>query len=794
MSSYIVKIYDYTDEQNALLFRVARFYPKDFRQQRPDPEHPGQWLWGLGDTRRVLYRLPKVIAERGMIILTEGEKDADTAEKLGFVATTAPMGAGKWRDEYTDSLKGCDTVAILRDNDEPGLKDAQQKAAALYGHVTHVKIVTLPDLPEKGDLSDWVSTDKNYPEWSRKLINIIHDTPDYVPEPEPTTDDLPFEPDPPAQKTSNGKPLQKKTLQDVLSAFRGLEQTAKGWKAQCPAHDDKKASLSIAEDGEKVLVKCHAGCQFAEIVRAAGLEERDFFLKDAPQPVRQSSQYIFVQFWYEVIHNAGKENEWTELKIDYRLFLHFLQKNGFGLYYHDKQVAIVRMHDNIVSTTIEKGKMNLTVKQFTLDFIRSIKKHDVLEVMLRRHSTFFCDSFLTSMTPLDLHFYRDGKSYSCLFFKNGFLEIRKKSVTFKPYSQLRGCVWETHILTRDYRGQYHADPLIEIEDGLKHSVFAKFLAKVSVEQRDDRTINNYYAFMYAYAYLLHSYKDSANARAVICVDNDAGMEANGRRGKSLFCEGMKRLRRMSVEDGKTLKLDSNFLFQILDLDSQILMIDDVREKFDFSQLYPTITGDMAIEKKNQARFIVSFEDSPKMLLTTNHAVLGNGDSHKGRWYILPFTRYFNLKHTPLDEFGCRLFVEWDELEWQRFYDFSADSLKYYFGYAKPVTADLSTYNEAKLKSEVYSELLEYFDEYITPNGTPYKVDKKIFFKDFKNLYPIYSERTESWFTKRLKQYCEHKNIVINPGQKDGRAFEYTKEGHRRQILEFVNAENLTKSN
>ncbi len=58
----IVATYDYRDENGTLLYQVVRFDPKDFRQRRPDPDKPGEWIWKLGNTRRVLFRHPETIA------------------------------------------------------------------------------------------------------------------------------------------------------------------------------------------------------------------------------------------------------------------------------------------------------------------------------------------------------------------------------------------------------------------------------------------------------------------------------------------------------------------------------------------------------------------------------------------------------------------------------------------------------------------------------------------------------------------------------------------------------------
>ena len=71
-------------------------------------------------------------------------------------------------------------------------------------------------------------------------------------------------------------------LQDVLTALGarnlGLREAAGGWQSRCPAHDDRNPSLSIrqADDG-KVLLKCHAGCEFQDVVAALGLEPSDLY-------------------------------------------------------------------------------------------------------------------------------------------------------------------------------------------------------------------------------------------------------------------------------------------------------------------------------------------------------------------------------------------------------------------------------------------------------------------------------------------------------------------------------------
>jgi 5S rRNA maturation endonuclease (ribonuclease M5) len=147
-------VYDYTDEAGALLFQVCRFPGKDFRQRRP--VQGGSWAWNLQHTRRVLYRLPDIVAQPSAVVwICEGEKDAERLRSLGLLATTNPGGAKKWRPEYSEALAGRQVV-ILPDNDEPGREHAARVAELLDRKAASVTVVSLNSLPEHGDVSDWL--------------------------------------------------------------------------------------------------------------------------------------------------------------------------------------------------------------------------------------------------------------------------------------------------------------------------------------------------------------------------------------------------------------------------------------------------------------------------------------------------------------------------------------------------------------------------------------------------------------------------------------------------------------
>lgn len=163
--SPITDTYDYVDEYGTLLFQVCRTLDKKFPQRRPDPTAADGWAWKIPGVRRVLYHLPQLrigIAAGRTIFLPEGEKDVHTVEQLGLVATCNPMGAvakkgkNKWRQEYSDMLRGAH-IAILPDHDKQGAEHAAIVSSHLAGIAASIKIVPgIHTVKSGSDVTDWV--------------------------------------------------------------------------------------------------------------------------------------------------------------------------------------------------------------------------------------------------------------------------------------------------------------------------------------------------------------------------------------------------------------------------------------------------------------------------------------------------------------------------------------------------------------------------------------------------------------------------------------------------------------
>lgn len=170
----LVKTYDYLNRQGLVQYQKLRYEPKSFAIRRPDGR--GRWIYNLDGVEPVLYNLPAV-KDADEVWIVEGEKDADTLNTLGgFTATTNFDGAGKWRDDYTETLRG-KRVFIIPDDDEPGRRHAEIVAAALSGNASSVRIVRLPNLQNvKGfDVSDFIEAVGD-PDTAAERLSIMADS------------------------------------------------------------------------------------------------------------------------------------------------------------------------------------------------------------------------------------------------------------------------------------------------------------------------------------------------------------------------------------------------------------------------------------------------------------------------------------------------------------------------------------------------------------------------------------------------------------------------------------------
>ena len=140
--------YEYKTENGILIYRKQRYEfsdgSKSFAFYTPNGEK------GRGG-KSYPYNLPDVLTAE-TVYFCEGEKCVEAIKKAGRVATSLDAGANSvWKKEYNTYFEG-KNVIILPDNDEPGLK----YAINIKKELPHAVIKSLLDLPEKGDVFDWL--------------------------------------------------------------------------------------------------------------------------------------------------------------------------------------------------------------------------------------------------------------------------------------------------------------------------------------------------------------------------------------------------------------------------------------------------------------------------------------------------------------------------------------------------------------------------------------------------------------------------------------------------------------
>lgn len=96
--------------------------------------------------------------------------------------------------------------------------------------------------------------------------------------------------------------VQSASAEPLLQRLEGVRRTGEGrWSARCPAHADRSPSLAIAELPEKVLVRCYAGCQTADVLAAIGLTFSDLFparhWPETPEERRRARRAIREAGW-----------------------------------------------------------------------------------------------------------------------------------------------------------------------------------------------------------------------------------------------------------------------------------------------------------------------------------------------------------------------------------------------------------------------------------------------------------------------------------------------------------------
>ena len=269
------------------------------------------------------------------------------------------------------------------------------------------------------------------------------------------------------------------------------------------------------------------------------------------------------------------------------------------------------------------------------------------------------------------------------------------------YKDNTGRVWESQVIEKNFQ-------LLDRSDSNNHCDFEKFLMNVG---RGDN--NRFRALRSAIGYLLHGFKDSSNSKVIVLCDERISDYPDGRTGKSLFGKSLSKLKKATRIDGKNFSFESRFTFQQVQIDTKILEFNDIPRDFDFEKLFSIVTDDMTVENKGMKPFIIPFDRSAKMLVSTNYTIKGNGSSFTDRMFELEFSDFYNDKHKPLDDFNIRFFDEWDDQEWNRFYNFMLECVQIYLKEGLLTQTPINLIKR-KVIDETNKEFVEYMENVVIP--------------------------------------------------------------------------------
>lgn len=456
---------------------------------------------------------------------------------------------------------------------------------------------------------------------------------------------------------------------------------------------------------------------------------------------------------------------------------------------------LVRIEDNIIR---EVGSQ--LAREFVFTYAQQVCKSKMVHQMLIANlGKYLSDSQLERL-PLKSDDFHDYQPNEQIFvFANGMLTITDKQISF---GALTKSIWQNNIINRNFTRvpiflsfeKDEDDYEISItEEGLKCE-FLQFVINTSnFWDRDYKNLTveetvilkkHLVNKITSIGYLLCDFKYQSELKAVIAMDGEMGdiAQSNGRTGKSLIGRAISFFIEQVLIDGRNTTNDDPFIFSNVTPSTRNIHIDDVNVNFDFERYFVAITGDLAVNPKGYARFVIENARSPKFYITTNHAINANSKSAEERINYMEFSNWYNDTNRPVDEFGHMLFADWDDEQWNLFDNFMAECVLCYFKsmyevwYRKGQGAVQPPMEHIRLrqyKQRMGEAFYQWAENYFDPTGVHLnhsikRVEmQKDFFDNCKDNYT-----TSTNFKRKLVEYCNFKHYHLNPDQKHNKTKEY----------------------
>lgn len=431
------------------------------------------------------------------------------------------------------------------------------------------------------------------------------------------------------------------------------------------------------------------------------------------------------KFWYFETTQKGEK----KVKVDLHSYKVFLEKNGFNKIYINGSVnpTFVKIESNvIVETSTEK------IKDFVLDYLLGINEKMVWNYFAG-YTAIFSENYLTMLNVVDLIMLKDEKDKSFIAYKNGILEVTKDKAELIDYIDVDGYIWKRNIVDRDF-----------IKTNTTDNDYKTFVKNMGG--------GNPYYLENSIGYLLCRHKSKITPKAIIINDEKISDNPEGGTGKGLFITALGKIRNLGILDGKHHDPNKGFPYQTISQDTEIMIFDDVKKNWDFESFFSLITEGITLERKNKDAIKLSFEETPKIAISTNYVIKGRGNSHKRRRHEIEVAQYYNYERTPYSDFGKELFDEWDKHEFARFDNYMVSCMQNYLKDGLVEQKGAKNIHIRKFISATNSEFYQWCEEGNLPvNVRIYRAEK---YAEFVSEYTDYGMGKFKLSQKSFKMYID----------------------------------------
>jgi len=547
---------------------------------------------------------------------------------------------------------------------------------------------------------------------------------------------------------------------------------------------------------------------------------------------------IPAQFWNESITKSGKKYHFRNTQ-----FYNFLKLNGFGRIkddYTKDGYHFVHVDGNVV-----KKVLPVEIEHFVHQFLKDRQTPIALRDLV--YAQQLSVARLNKLDTFNIEFSSADTKHQFMFFENAVLEISKNDIQLKKRGELDKYIWESKMLKHNI---YLQEKQFEIKKDVngneditiinKENMFLNYLTNASrvhwrkeledslddlkPTDRDTYLLEHKFSIagpnlskeeqyeqklhlinkIYALGYMLHTFKSPQKPWAVYAMDNklaDIG-ESHGGSGKSVFQKAIQQilLKNHYIPGRDPKKTSDDFITHGITPETDYVLVDDCNQHLDYGFFFSWITGDLEVNNKNGLRFVIPFDEVPKMCFSSNYPPNNLDPSLARRLLYIVFSDYyhFNLEdeyrenRSVSDDFdGKSLFKDFDEHQWNTYYNFLAECVQFYLSREEKVSPPMNNVAMRNLLSEMGAGFKDWADVYFqkTDVTNHFLYLDKPFIKDvaFDDLKQKTGSKFSSYkFKKRVAAFAKYNEWEFNPAdtegmQKDGRIMQKV-DGELREMF------------